>query len=297
MLKLTLSLDTAYTRYMIVDFHTHIFPPGLKEERQRYSAVDATFRALYGDPKTAIASAEDLLASMDSEGVDVSVVMGVGWTDLGLAREANDYIIESVRSHSTRLVGFCGVNPAWGEEACQEIQRCAHAGVKGVGELHPDSQGFDLSDKRVMAPIAEAARSLDLLVLTHASEPVGHQYTGKGRTTPDVLGRFIDNFPDLTIVCAHWGGGLPFYGLMPEVSTALKNTYFDTAASPYLYDPQVFSTVASILGADKVLLGSDFPLLRQGRLLKQVRSAALTNEARAAILGGNAANLLGLSYA
>jgi len=84
---------------------------------------------------------------------------------------------------------------------------------------------------------------------------------------------------------------------MPEVSTALKNTYFDTAASPYLYDPQVFSTVASILGADKVLLGSDFPLLRQGRLLKQVRSAALTNEARAAILGGNAANLLGLSYA
>ena len=145
-----------------------------------------------------------------------------------------------------------------------------------------------------MAPIAQAAQQRGLMVLIHASEPVGHAYPGKGRTTPDVLCRFIENFPDLTIVCAHWGGGLPFYALMPEVGTALKNTYFDTAASPFLYDQRVFSMVSNVIGAGKILLASDFPLLEQARLLRQVRDASLPKEAKEAIMGGNAALLLRL---
>ncbi len=279
---------------MIVDFHTHIFPPWLREERQRYADLDATFGALYSDSKAVMATAEDLLESMGRDGVDLSVVVGIGWSDPGLAREANDYIIDAMRRHPGRLVGFCSVSPKWGEAAVREIERCADAGVRGIGELHPDTQGFDLADKEVMAPIAQAAQQRGLMVLIHASEPVGHAYPGKGRTTPDVLCRFIENFPDLTIVCAHWGGGLPFYALMPEVGTALKNTYFDTAASPFLYDQRVFSMVSNVIGAGKILLASDFPLLEQARLLRQVRDASLPKEAKEAIMGGNAALLLRL---
>ena len=51
--------------------------------------------ALYADPRARIASAEDLIATMDEDGVDVSVAMGIGWSDYGAAREANDYIIEA----------------------------------------------------------------------------------------------------------------------------------------------------------------------------------------------------------
>ena len=225
----------------------------------------------------------------------MAVAMGIGWSDRGLAREANDYIIEVCRRHSEKLVGFCSVNPAWGKAAALEAERCAQAGLKGIGELHPDTQGFDLGDRDTMMPLAQVAGEHGLIVLTHSSEPVGHMYPGKGKTTPDILWHFIQNFPDLTIVCAHWGGGLPFYALMPEVAQALENTYFDSAASPFLYRPQIFATAASLLGSSRILLGSDYPLLSQDRLIKQVRECGLPSSDQDAILGGNASRLLGLS--
>ena len=256
--------------------------------------MDATFGELFGDPKAKMATAEELVAAMDRDGVDRSVVMGVGWTDRGLAREANDYIIESVARFPDRLSGFGGVNPAWGEEAAQEADRCASAGLLGIGELHPDTQGYDLGDQGAMGPLMEAVGALGLIVLTHSSEPVGHMYQGKGETRPEVVWRFIQNFPDATIVCAHWGGGLPFYALMPEVKEGLANVYFDTAASPFLYDRRVFEAGAKLVGAGRILLGSDYPLLRASRLLREVERADLPEADKDAIRGGNAAGLLGL---
>lgn len=279
---------------MIVDFHTHIHPPELRDRREHYVERDATFRELYADPKATLASVEDLLASMDEDGVDVSVVMGVGWTDPGLARESNDYVIDSVRRYPERLVGFASVNPVWGEEAAAELERCADAGLRGVGELHPDTQGFDLGDEDTMAPVMDVVRRRGLIVATHSSEPVGHMYQGKGATRPDVLWRFIVNHPDVTVVCAHWGGGLPFYALMPEVAEGLGNVYFDTAASPFLYTPGVFETVVRLVGEGKVLMGSDFPLMRAGRLLRGIEGSSLSREERIAVTGGSAAALLGL---
>ena len=96
---------------------------------------------------------------------------------------------------------------------------------------------------------------------------------------------------------AHWGGGLPFYALMPEVREALAGVYFDTAATPFLYDARVFETVAGLVGADRILFGSDFPLLAQERVLKQLDGAGLSAEEKAAIGGGNAARLFGLQPA
>jgi hypothetical protein len=120
-------------------------------------------------------------------------------------------------------------------------------------------------------------------------------YQGKGKTTPDVLMRFIGNFPDATIVCAHWGGGLPFYALMPEVAEACANVYFDSAASPYLYDRRVFNIAANLVGHEKLLMGSDYGLVRPRRLLRQIDRAGLSQEAADAIKGNNAARLLGIA--
>ena len=278
----------------IVDFHTHVYPEWLRDGREGYAAVDVTFGELSADPKARMATADELIAAMDEDGVDRSVVMGIGWTDRGLAREANDYIVESVSRYPDRLSGFGGVNPAWGEEAALEAERCASLGLVGVGELHPDTQEYDLGDEGAMGPLMEAAGALRLIVLTHSSEPVGHMYQGKGKTRPEVLWRFIQNFPDATIVCAHWGGGLPFYALMPEVEEALANVYFDTAASPFLYDRRVFEAGVRLVGAGRILLGSDYPLLRASRLLRQVERAELAEEDKGAIRGGNAVKLLGL---
>ncbi|MCH7606187.1 MAG: amidohydrolase [Chloroflexi bacterium] len=279
---------------MVIDSHCHILPPSFTERRAELAVSDASFASILADPKAVLATAETLVRDMDRDGVSRSVVMGMGWADLAVAREANDYIMESVERFSDRLLGFCSVNPAWGDAAISEVERCAAAGVRGIGELHPDTQGFDITGKAIMAPLMDTALRLGLPVLVHASEPAGHQYPGKGRTTPGKLYRFIENFPGNTIICAHWGGGLPFYALMPEVPAIIENVYFDTAASPFLYKPEVFAAVAGLVGANKILFASDYPLIPPRRLLAQLEEAGLDEADRDAILAGNASRLFGL---
>ena len=174
------------------------------------------------------------------------------------------------------------------------MERCAAAGLVGVGELHPDTQGYSIDDASVMGPLMALAKRLGMPVLTHASEPVGHSYPGKGTVTPDRLMRFIEAFPGQPVIAAHWGGGLPFYALMPEVKAALADVYFDTAASPFLYTPDVFPSATRIVGVERVLFGTDFPLIKHPRLLAQVRESGLSAEEQALITGGNAARLFGL---
>ena len=279
---------------MVIDFHTHIFPPQIKKNRRKYIDSDPCFAILYSEKDARLATADELIDSMDKAGIDISVIANYGWTTHELCVETNDYILESIARYPDRLVGFCAVQPNSLEAAITEIERCARGGIKGVGELRPDMQLFDFRDGEIMEPLIEAVRKHNLILLTHASEPVGHGYPGKGSVTPDVLYPFITSFPDLTIVCAHWGGGLPFYALMPEVKEAMRNVFFDTAASPFLYTPQVYSQVIQLVGADRILFGTDYPLLAQSRLLEEINSADLSEEARELILSGNARRLLGI---
>ena len=279
---------------MIIDFHTHVFPPQIKKNRNKYIDSDPCFAILYSNPKAKLATADELIASMDEAGVDISVIVNIGWTTHELCVETNDYILESVARYPNRLIGFCAVQPQSYEAAVDEIERCARGGIRGVGELRPDMQLLDLRDKEMMEPLVEAMKKYKLILLTHTSEPVGHDYPGKGSITPDMIFPFITSFPDLPIVCAHWGGGLPFYALMPEVKQAMTNVFFDTAASPLLYSPEIYHQVTQLVGADKILFGSDYPLLAQNRIINELKSSDLPEEAKGQILGGNAQKLLSI---
>jgi len=277
---------------VIVDFHTHIFPPWLRERRDEYIKCDPCFSLLYSQPEARIATAEELLASMDEAGIGLSVVLNAGWVSHELCVKTNDYILDSVSRYPTRLVGFCAIQPGAGDAAIAELERCAKAGAKGIGELRSDVQGFDLADEETMKPLVDAALQHDLIFLTHSSEPVGHEYSGKGSITPDILYSFIAGFPNLKLVCAHWGGGLPFYALMPEVAKVLANVFFDTAATVFLYKPEIFEQMSCIIGSDKILFGSDYPLMHQNRVIAQIQSSRLPEEDKARILGANAQKLL-----
>ncbi|MFB0558994.1 MAG: amidohydrolase family protein [Dehalococcoidales bacterium] len=279
---------------MIIDFHTHVFPPQMKKNRDKYIDSDPCFAILYSEKNAKLVTADELIDSMDKAGIDVSVIVNIGWTTHELCVETNDYILESIARYPQRLVGFCSVQPNSYEAAVAEIERCAGGGIRGVGEIRPDMQLFDLRDEMVIESLVKVITKHKLILLAHASEPVGHEYPGKGSITPDVLYPFIANFPDLTIVCAHWGGGLPFYALMPEVKKAMSNVFFDTAASPLLYAPQVYTQVIQLVGADKVLFGSDYPLLDQPRLLGEIKALDLPEETKNLILSGNARGLLGI---
>ena len=81
---------------------------------------------------------------------------------------------------------------------------------------------------------------------------------------------------------------------MPEVKQAMTYVFFDTAASPFLYNPQIYNQVIQLVGADKILFGTDYPLLTPGRLLNEINSLDLPEETKSLILSGNAQRLLGI---
>jgi uncharacterized protein len=279
---------------MIIDCHTHVFPPRIKENRAEYVGRDICFAALYGNPRARIITVDELIIAMDEAGIAMSVIAGIGWTTPELCAESNDYIMAAVARYPERLIGF-GAVPPLSPQAIPEIERCARGGLRGIGEIRPDVQQINLADTNALAPFTGAMIKNNLVLLTHASEPVGHAYPGKGEVTPQQLYPFITAFPDLKIVCAHWGGGLPFYALMPEVKRALGNVYFDSAASPLLYSPTVYREVINLLGADRILFGSDFPLLLYNRALREIDGLGLSETQQEFILSGNARRLFGIT--
>lgn len=282
---------------MIVDFHTHIFPPEIIAARDRYATRDPWFAELYGNPRAKMADGPALAASMDADGIDCSVTFPFGWSDPGLIEDCNSYVIDIMRRYPGRIIGLAAAQPLAGARAVAEVERCAQAGMPGIGELMPHGQGYRLSDSRLFEPLADVARAYNLFVLTHTSEPVGHLYAGKGEITPAELQAFLLAFPDLRVVASHWGGGYPFYELMPEVHTAAAQVWYDSAASLYLYRPEIFAIVARIAGPEKILWASDFPLLGQQRMLNYARASGLDDAGLALALGGNAVTLLGHALA
>jgi uncharacterized protein len=279
---------------MLIDFHTHIFPPDIQQHRERYCARDPWFDKLYSNPRTRIATAEDLIAEMNESGVEVSVTFSFGWTDIGLIEETNNYVIDVMRRYPKRIYGMAVLQPAAGARAVRELDRCARAGMIGLGELMPHGQGYKLSNIELLMPIMEVVRQHQLIVLSHCSEPIGHTYPGKGDVTLQDIVTFLTEFPDVPFVAAHWGGGLPFYCLMPEIQQITSNVWYDTAATAYLYRNTILPVVANLVGVERILFASDFGLLRQQRIMDYVSQSGLDTDAVEKVLGGNAQQLLGL---
>ena len=277
---------------MIIDSHCHVVPPDFGSRHDELATRDATYAALFPQPGGRFAGTEQLLRDMDAGGVDHAIAMGFGWKDPDVAAEANDYLVEAALAHPDRITAFTSVNPAWGAQAVREASRCLDAGASGIGEIHADTQQFDIADADLMEPLMALLRSRNAPIVIHASEPVGHQYPGKGSTTPGLLLRFAAKFPENRMVFAHLGGGLPFYAAMPEVADALGNVWYDTAALPYLYRPSAVAAVAMTAGVDRILFGTDYPLLPHRRVIDYIRSAELSRCDTDAIMGANALFLM-----
>lgn len=280
---------------MIIDFHTHIFPGIIQKRREDFFSGEAAFRLLYDSEKSKLAGADDIVVAMNEDGVDISVVFGFPWENPDTTKMHNDYVIESVNKYPDRLRGFCCVDPSW-KGAADEVERCLDAGLSGVGELAFYNSGISREAIDALEPLMGLCLERQVPVLIHTNEPIGHQYPGK---TPNTLSKIYSlavHFPDNKIVLAHWGGGLFFYmHLKREVKSTLKNVYYDTAASPFLYDTEIYRSGILMAGSDKILFGSDYPLLKPSRYFKEIEKAGLPEEDLAKLLGRNAFELLGIT--
>ncbi|MGQ9553235.1 MAG: amidohydrolase family protein [Anaerolineae bacterium] len=275
---------------MIIDAHVHIFPPDAIADRERLMRRDAYFAGLYSSPRARMATAEDLIQAMDEAAIDQAVVASFGWRDHAICREHNAYLLESIRCYPSRLMGLAVANPRYPSEAEKVLVDGLSAGLSGIGELMPDGQGYCIGSDDLQDALASVARAHGVPLLLHVSEPVGHQYPGKGTVAMEQVLSFAQRHPDITLVCAHWGGGLIFYELMPEVRAALANVYYDTAAWPLLYEDKIFQAAAYI-APTKVLFATDYPLVSERKGLDRIRSLGLEPSIEEGYLGGNAAHV------
>ena len=267
---------------VIIDFHTHIFGPDVRDRRDDYARRDPAFAEMYADPKAKIATADDLLARMEAAGVDVSVALGFAWTDDDDIARHNDYLLESAARSNGRIIPFTTVNMA-SAAAEAEIARCAAANARGLGELRPDSQGWDLNGGDGER-LAAAAGEHGLILLVHVTEEGGHEYPGKRGCSLAAFREFARRHADLSIVGAHLGGDV--YRDEPSP------VYVDTAAQPFLYRGSEARAALAAVPADRLLFGSDYPLISQERALAELRAAVTNDERLSRAVQGNAEALL-----
>ena len=271
------------------DVHVHLFPPEVTCEIERYTTEDRFLHSICNSKGHKYATVEDLLQSMAKNGVNMAAVSGFAANDQGLCSLMNDYVLEASRLYPDRLLPMAVVSPGRpGVE--EEIRRASDGGAAGVGELFPWGQGFPLDGKEA-GKLAGICREGRLPLLLHVNENVGHQYTGKGNISVKEAALFAAAHPDQDIIYAHWGGGLLFYELMPELHRQLRRVYYDTAAGPYLYDQKIYLVAREIGVLPRLLLGSDYPLLAPLRYRREMEAAGLTVTEVEMVCGENARRL------
>ena len=236
-------------------------------------------------------TAESLINHMDRHGIVSSFVTGFAFRDQGLCRLMNDYVLDSASKFSGRIIPLAVVSPC-ARGAAEEILRCAERGAAGLGELFPDGQELDISDAGQTWRMVGACMEAGMFIMFHTAEQVGHHYSGKGRTGPAEAAAFCMNHPQARVVFAHFGGGLWAYESMPEMKLALSNAYYDSAAWPWLYGHRVIEGIFAAGAGDKILFGTDWPILEYPRFEKILARTSLTEEQRSLLLCKNALGLL-----
>lgn len=278
---------------IIVDAHVHIFPEEFRRQRARYCALDEGFMMIYGNPNARIVTAPEALDVMDKAGIDAAVVFGFPWRDVVLCREHNDYVWEESRNFGGRFIPVACVYPCQGEDHLKEARRCLEMGFRGIGEIAAYGGNAELKTP-FFSGLGELLSHFKVPLILHVAESVGHEYPGKTPTDFKALYGWISEHQELDIVLAHWGGGILFYELMPEVRSRFSRVRYDTAASPFLYSGEIYEVAVRILGKGKILFGSDYPLINPSRYIKELTQARIPRRAVKALMGGNAVRLWNL---
>jgi predicted TIM-barrel fold metal-dependent hydrolase len=272
----------------------HIHPPGPTGESLTSSAETQKYFKAAAPP----ASAEEMAALYEELDIFGVVFMIDDESRSGRAPTPNDYIAGIVKRYPKQFVGFGSVDPWKGRAAVEEIRRCGlELGMKGM-KFMPNMQEFYPNDQRFY-PLWEAAQELGLVVLIHSGTTgVGAGHPGGGgvklkysRPIPYIDDVAAD-FPELRIIMAHpsW----PWQDEQLAMLVHKPNVYMDLSGwSPKYFQPSLVQ-YANTLVQDKVLFGSDYPVIMPERWLRDFEQAGFSDDVRQKILLTNAAKLLGI---
>jgi uncharacterized protein len=277
-----------------IDVHVHAelsrsghdpVPPELRAAATRYFHSD--------EPLPTV----DDVAAYYRERKMAAVVFSVDWESRsGRAPIPNEEVAEAARENADVLIPFASVDPARPDAVERARRLIAEHGVKGF-KFHPSVQEF-FPDDRGVYPLYEAIAGAGLPALFHT----GHSGLGTGvpgggglrlkYSNPMCLDDVAADFPELQIVLAH--PSFPWTDEAISICLHKANVWIDLSGwSPKYFPPQLVQYANTQL-REKVLFGSDFPLLTPDRWLADFADAPFKDDVRPLILKENAARLLGL---
>lgn len=296
-------------RFPIVDAHIHMYsaevvadPVGWAARSNELHWAQMVSATVNRPSLQGWADAPTLLADMEIAGVEQAIMLGWYWENQETCEKQNRWYRDLAGAHPDHLFWFATIHPNSGDRAVGEIERAAAEGAKGIGELSPAGQKFSLRDQS-FRKIVETAIELELPINFHVNEALGRDHPGRQFDRLSDFQWLAAEYPELKIILAHWGGMIPFFELNRKVRRDLRNVFYDTAASPLLYDPRVYRAVVDVVGPEKILFGSDYPLLLYprhertpgfSRFAREIMESDLTADELRQIFSENARILFGL---
>ena len=292
---------------MVIDSHTHAFPSEAilnpegwatrhNEDHWKQLVIPAN-----GSPSLqGWVNREQFLSKMREDRVEGVVLLGWYWQNPDSCLEQNEEIVEWRRSDPGKFRALASVHPK-GPSPEEMVTWAVDHDFSGFGEILPQVQNSNLGNP-FWNELASIASDAGLLFNFHVTEPVGRFHSGKIDTPFSDLQEFILRHPDLKIVLSHWGAGLFLHELNPYIRNLFRNVYYDSAASPLLYEPSIFENACHVLDPRKILFGSDYPLRLYprsekkpgwSRFLREIQEQQIEPSVLAGILHGNANSLFG----
>lgn len=209
----------------------------------------------------------------------------------------NEEVAEAALANPDVIIPFASVDPFKGRAGARQIQRLVRDfGVRGF-KFHPNIQAFHPND-RMAYPLYEAIEEAGAIAVFHTGQTgIGAGAPGGGGirlkySNPMLVDDVAADFPGMPIILAH--PSFPWQDEALAVATHKPLVHIDLSGwSPKYFPPQLVQYANSLL-QDKVLFGSDYPMISPDRWLADFAKLPIKDEVRPKILKENAARLLGL---
>lgn len=283
-------------RLIAIDVHTHV----QRSVTAPATTVDDEIAALANYFRTpAVSYTVDELAASYRERNMAAVTFIVDVKDRpdDPARPTNEEVAARASANADVIIPFASIDPARGAAGVREAQRLIEEfGVRGF-KFHPSAQGF-LPNDRLAYPLYEVIEAAGLPALFHT----GQSGSGSGQrggggirlaySNPMFLDDVAVDFPDLPIVLAH--PSFPWQEEALAVALHKPQVYIDLSGWSPKYFPPILVQYANTLLKDKVLFGTDFPVLTPERWMEDLAKTSVRDEVKPGLFKHNAARLLGL---
>ena len=288
------------TKMRAIDIHTHAEEPCGCHADDGYDDLQASmakyFSARWSHPPTIPETA----AHYRRQNIAAVIFPVDAERETGYRRYKNEEVAELASENSDILIPFASIDPAKGKLGAREARRLvAQFGVQGF-KFHPTMQGF-LPNDRMAYPLYEAIAETGKPALFHTGQTgVGAGMRGGNGmrlhfSNPMHIDDVAVDFPDMPIILAH--PSFPWQEEALAVATHKPNVYIDLSGWSPRYFPPILVRYANTLLKDKVLFGSDWPMITPERWLSDFEKIEIKDEVRPLILKDNAARLLGLQAA